>query len=187
MGTSSGSPPPRGAGSGCSPRQEGHRGPSRRFVPCPATPSTGGKCLPRLPATSLQHPGACVGAAASRCGLWGTAATSQVAFTQPPPPPSPSTEPRSGNRAALAPVGAQKETTPFPRAVLQPRPRHRGTARAVPGAWSAAAGTAQLCPAPGRRAPSTAATEHPSLLRDEKGWSAGVITFMCFLSELGWV
>lgn len=89
MGTSSGSPPPRGAGSGCSPRQEGHRGPSRRFVPCPATPSTGGKCLPRLPATSLQHPGACVGAAASRCGLWGTAATSQVAFTQPPPPPAP--------------------------------------------------------------------------------------------------
>lgn len=63
---------------------------------------------------------------------------SQVALAQPS-----STEPRSANRAALAPVGAQKETTPFPRAVLQPQPRHRGPLRPC---WEH---VAQLCPALG--------------------------------------
>lgn len=50
----------------------------------------------------------------------GAAATAQAAFTQLSGVQSPT------NQAALAPAAAaaQKETTPFPRAVLQPWPKH---------------------------------------------------------------
>lgn len=61
-------------------------------------PSTGGRSIP----------------------VWGAAATAQAAFAQLSGVQSPT------NRAALAPAAARKETTPFPWAVLQPRPRHEG-------------------------------------------------------------
>lgn len=87
-------------------------------IPCLAS----GQFMPcRSPCVLAAN--ACLGSRPLHCSVpaRGAAATGQAAFAQPS-----STEPCSGNWVALAMVSAQKETTPFPRAVLQPRPRHQG-------------------------------------------------------------
>lgn len=151
MGASSGPPPPRCAGLGCSSVQEGHCGAAAR--PCPAIRhfipgrplSTGDKRLP-WPRTLVCSVPARGSAASQHEGLQPQVKLHLHTLR--------ATEPRSAHQAALAPAGAQKETTPFPRAVLQPQPRHRGL---LGPRWEHGA---PLCPAPGERALSTPATEY---------------------------
>lgn len=137
--------------------QEGYQGspawspPGKQAVPVlPVTRSTGSsvQCLPKLPATSLRyrelhHPGV------RGCSI----PAHRAAFAQ-----HSGAEPRSGNRLALAPAAVQKETTPFPRAVLQPWPRHQGPLR--PCREHCGRRCAALpCSAAVKRAPSTPATK----------------------------
>lgn len=125
------------AGPGCSPCRRVTV--QQQLGPCPA----GHRAPATTPAVGPDTRGA---AAPQHEGLQ---PTGQAALAQPS-----HTEPCSANWAALAPAGAQTETTPFPWAVLRPQPGHRAL---LGPCWEHGD---QHCPALGERTLSTPATEH---------------------------